>query len=68
MPFKSKAQMRKCFAMKSRGEAKGWDCKEWADATKSPKSLPQHASKQGRGAGRPKKPKGFLYNPGRPPT
>lgn len=33
MPFASKAQARKCFAMKARGQAKGWDCEEWAEET-----------------------------------
>lgn len=41
MPFVSKAQVRKCFAMKARGEAKGWNCEEWADKTKSIKKLPE---------------------------
>lgn len=67
MPFVSKAQQKACYAKKARGENGSWDCSEWSHATNQ-KSLPQHASKQGRGAGRPKKPKGFLYNPGRPPT
>ena len=41
MPFESKAQMRKCFALKRQGKAQGWDCDEWAGATKDPKSLPE---------------------------
>lgn len=41
MPFKSKSQMRACFAKKERGAAKGWNCKEWAHATKSIKKLPE---------------------------
>jgi len=45
MPFKSKAQMKKCFAMKSRGQGKGWDCKKWAKETPDRKSLPAHAKK-----------------------
>lgn len=42
MPFESKSQWRKCWAMKRRGEAGSWDCKEWADSTKKPfKKLPE---------------------------
>jgi hypothetical protein len=41
MPFQSKAQMKKCFAMKGRGQAKGWNCEEWAHKTKSIKKLPE---------------------------
>jgi hypothetical protein len=33
MPFKSKAQAAACFAKKSRGQAKGWNCEEWARKT-----------------------------------
>jgi len=44
MPFKSKAQARKCFAMKGKGQAKGWDCKEWADKTNF-KKLPEKKKK-----------------------
>lgn len=33
MPFKSKAQARKCFAMKRRRQNGSWDCEEWADET-----------------------------------
>jgi len=40
MPFQSKAQMRKCFALKAQGKADGWNCKEWANKTKSIKKLP----------------------------
>jgi len=57
MPFKSKAQMRACYAKKARGEAKGWNCAEWAHATSNIKSLPN----------RVKKPRGgLLVNPYRP--
>jgi len=45
MPFKSQSQARACFAKKSRGQAKGWNCKEWASATKSIKALPEHSKK-----------------------
>jgi hypothetical protein len=41
MPFTSKAQMKKCFAMKGRGQAKGWNCEEWAHKTKNLKKLPE---------------------------
>lgn len=42
MPFESKSQWRKCWAMKRRGEAGSWDCKEWAASTKKPfKKLPE---------------------------
>lgn len=40
MPFKSRAQQKKCYAMKARGEGKGWDCKAWASVTKNIKKLP----------------------------
>lgn len=33
MPFKSKSQLRKCYALKAQGKAKGWDCDEWAEKT-----------------------------------
>jgi len=33
MPFESKAQQRKCYALKARGEAGSWDCTEWSHAT-----------------------------------
>lgn len=41
MPFESKRQVRKCFAMKGRGRAKGWDCEEWAHKTRSIGKLPE---------------------------
>ena len=42
MPFESKSQWRKCWAMNRRGGAGSWDCKEWADSTKKPfKKLPE---------------------------
>jgi hypothetical protein len=43
MPFKSKAQARKCFALKARGKAKGWNCEEWASHTNFSK-LPERKS------------------------
>ncbi len=48
MPFKSKAQMKKCFAM--RGKSKGWDCEKWAKETPDKKSLPNRV-----GRAKPKK-------------
>jgi hypothetical protein len=41
MPFVSKSQERACFAKKSRGQAKGWNCEEWAHKTDQ-KTLPEH--------------------------
>jgi hypothetical protein len=41
MPFVSKSQEKACFAKKSRGEAKGWNCEEWAHKTDY-KKLPEH--------------------------
>lgn len=45
MPFKSKAQMKKCFAMQSKGKAKGWDCSKWSKETKDIKKLPKRVKK-----------------------
>ena len=50
MPFASKRQSRKCFAMRGKGEAKGWNCEEFAHATNY-KTLPEKvkaASRLGR--------------------
>lgn len=33
MPFKSKTQAAKCFALKRKGQAGSWDCSEWAEKT-----------------------------------
>lgn len=44
MPFRSKAQVRKCFAMRASGRARGWNCREWADHPPSIKDLPEKAS------------------------
>jgi hypothetical protein len=41
MPFKSKAQHRKCRALAAAGE-KGWDCHEWAAHTPAMKKLPEY--------------------------
>jgi hypothetical protein len=64
MPFKSKAQMKACYAKKARGEAGSWKCNEWAHATSNIKSLPEHVKKK---AGK-KKGGGVLINPYRPPS
>jgi hypothetical protein len=44
MPFQSKQQAKACFAKKSRGQAKGWDCEEWAEHTNF-KRLPKRVKK-----------------------
>jgi hypothetical protein len=41
MPFKSKAQMRKCFALQGKGKGGKWDCKKWAHETPSVEKLPE---------------------------
>jgi len=46
MAFKSKAQMRKFFAMESRGELPKGKAKEWAKKTPNIKSLPEHKKKK----------------------
>lgn len=43
MPFTSKRQARKCFAMKARGQARSWNCDEWSDKTNF-KKLPEKVS------------------------
>lgn len=45
MPFVSKAQQRKCYALKARGQAKGWDCDEWSEETDFDK-LPEKKEKK----------------------
>lgn len=40
MPFVSKRQERKCFAMKNKHQNGSWDCSEWAHSTDQ-KSLPE---------------------------
>jgi hypothetical protein len=42
MPFKSKKQQKKCFALKARGKSGSWNCDEWAKETKG-KKLPLYA-------------------------
>ena len=39
MPFKSKMQLRACYAQKN----PKWDCHKWAKETPSFKSLPKYA-------------------------
>jgi len=46
MPFKSKAQVRQCYALKERGDAGTWDCDEWAKETKNIKKLPEKVKKK----------------------
>lgn len=47
LPFKSKSQMRACFAKREDGEAKGWNCDEWAHSTPNLKSLPDKKGSHG---------------------
>lgn len=61
MPFKSKAQMRACYAQ----HKKGWNCAEWSHATSNIKSLPEHVKKS---KVKKKESGGVLINPYRPPT
>lgn len=42
MPFKSKSQVRACFAKKN----KDWNCKKWAKETGDIKGLPEKKSKK----------------------
>jgi hypothetical protein len=44
MPFESKQQARKCFALRAKGKAKGWDCDEWSEHTNF-KKLPKRKKK-----------------------
>ncbi len=46
MPFKSKAQQRKFFAMESRGEIPKGTAKKWAHETPNIKSLPKKKRKK----------------------
>ena len=43
MPFQSKKQQKKFFAMEARGEIPKGTAKEWAHATKNIKDLPKYA-------------------------
>jgi hypothetical protein len=45
MPFKSKAQMRACFARHD----KNWDCHKWAHETPDTKKLPERKRKKQQG-------------------
>jgi hypothetical protein len=45
MPFKSESQVRKCYALKSEGQAGSWNCDEWKNKTKSIKALPERVKK-----------------------
>ena len=44
MPYKSKSQFRKFFAMANRGEIPMTKAKEWAHETPDIKSLPEKAN------------------------
>ena len=54
MPFASKKQAAKCYAMKARGEAGTWNCEEWAHKTNF-KSLPTYKHGKMMSKGRPKR-------------
>lgn len=41
MPFKSRNQLKKCYALKAQGKAGSWDCDEWSKETKNIKKLPE---------------------------
>lgn len=43
MPFKSKSQLRTCYAKKFSDNAKGWNCDEWLSETSKPWQLPERA-------------------------
>ncbi len=49
MPFKSKAQMKKFFAMEKRGEIPKGTAKRWAEETPNIKKLPE---KKGENSGK----------------
>lgn len=44
MPFKSKAQRRRCYAEKAKNPDSKWDCAEWEEET--PATLPERLAKQ----------------------
>lgn len=48
MPAKSKAQIKKLFAMEKRGELKKGTAKEFADKTPNIKKLPEHVKKKAK--------------------
>jgi hypothetical protein len=45
MPFLSKKQSRKCYALKSKGKAGSWNCDEFAKETDY-KKLPEKKTKK----------------------
>lgn len=66
MPFVSKSQWRACFARQAHGGAKGWDCREFAHATKSYGKLPKHKKKKpGRRSKKAETAFDFLWKAGR---
>jgi hypothetical protein len=54
MPYKSKSQMRKFFAMEKRGELPKGTAKRWARETPNIKALPE---KKGKGRGKKRFPR-----------
>ena len=48
MPYKSKAQMKKFFAMEKRGEIPPGTAKRWAEETPDIKKLPKKNKKGGK--------------------
>lgn len=46
MPFRSKKQIAKCFAMKKRNPHSTWDCAAWLRETTSVKALPTRVRKR----------------------
>jgi hypothetical protein len=47
VPFVSQKQNDKCWAMKARGQGKGWNCREWAEHTNYDKIPTRKRSKKG---------------------
>lgn len=45
MPFVSKKQQNKCYALKAKGKNGSWNCDEWAKATNQ-KKLPKTKKKK----------------------
>ncbi len=50
MPFKSKSQMRLCYAVEKEANDQGyessWDCDRWKNETKNVKKLPERVPKK----------------------
>lgn len=46
MPFKSKSQLRKFFAMEKRGELPKGEAEKWAHETKNIKKLPNKVKRR----------------------